>query len=61
MIKSSSFESPKPDLFAQYIIKNSISSLLRYVIMAQSNPILHHTEGLVTTGVGTTVVKRRII
>ena len=43
MMKSSSFESPKPYLFAQYL-KNSIQALLRYVIIAQSNPILYHTE-----------------
>ena len=43
MMKSSSFESPKPYLFA-HNLKNSISALLRYVIMAQSNSILYHTE-----------------
>ena len=54
MMKSSSFESPKQYIIAIYL-KNSIPELLRYVIMAQSNPILYHTEGLVATGVGTTV------
>ena len=43
MMKSFSFESPKPHLFAQYL-KNSIQALLRCEIKAQSNPILHHTE-----------------
>ena len=42
MMKSSSFESPKPYIFAQYL--NSIPALLKYVILAQSNPILYHTK-----------------
>ena len=37
------FESPKPYLFAQYL-KNSIQALLRYEIIAQSNPTSYHTE-----------------
>ena len=41
---SSSFKSPKSYLFGHYL-KNSIPVLWRYVIMAQSNPILLHTEG----------------
>ena len=40
---SSSNESPKPYPLAQYL-KNSIPALLRYVVMAQNNPILYHTE-----------------
>ena len=44
MMKSSSFESPKPYLLGNYL-KNSIPALLRYVILAQSHPILLHTEG----------------
>ena len=47
MMHSSSFESPKPYLFGYYL-KNSITALLRYVILAQSTPILLHTEGLVS-------------
>ena len=48
IMQSSSFESPKPYLFGYYI-KNSITALLRYVILlAQSTPILLHTEGLVS-------------
>ena len=47
MMNSSSFESPKPYLFGYYL-KNSITALLRYVILAQSTPILLHTEGLVS-------------
>ena len=43
MMKSFSFESPKAYLLAQYL-KNSSQALLRYVIIAQSNPILYHTE-----------------
>ena len=48
MMHSSSFESPKPYLFGYYL-KNSITALLRYVILAQSTPILLHTEGLVSS------------
>ena len=40
---SSSFESPMQYLFAQ-CSKNSILALLRYVITAQSNLTLYHTE-----------------
>ena len=47
MMHSSSFESLKPYLFGYYL-KNSITALLRYVILAQSTPILLHTEGLVS-------------
>ena len=47
MMHSSSFESPKPYLFGYYL-KNSIIALLRYVILAQSTPILLHTEGFVS-------------
>ena len=39
MIKSSSFESPKPYLFALNF-KKSIAALLTYVISIQSTPIL---------------------
>ena len=46
MMYISSFESPKPYLFGHYL-KNSITALLRYVILAQSTPISLHTEGLV--------------
>ena len=38
MINSSSFESPKPYLFMHYLIC-SVQALLRYLILAQSNPI----------------------
>ena len=43
MIKICSLESSKPYLFAQYL-KNIIQALLRYVIIAQSNPISYHTK-----------------
>ena len=43
VIYSSSNESPKPYLFAQNL-KNSIPALLRYLVLAQRNPILVHTE-----------------
>ena len=43
MLKSNSFESLKPYLFTTYL-KNSIPTLLRYVILAQRNPILHPKE-----------------
>ena len=46
MMHSSSFESLKPYLFGYYL-KNSITALLRYVILAQSTPISLHTEDLV--------------
>ena len=46
MINSSSFESPKSYLI-RYYLKNSITALLRYVILAQSTPISLHTEGFV--------------
>ena len=36
MMNSSSFESPKPYLFAHHL-KNRIPAFLRYVILAQSN------------------------
>ena len=39
MMHSNSLESPKPYLFDHYL-KNSITSLWRYVIFAQMNPIL---------------------
>ena len=38
MMHSSSLESPMPYMFAHYLI-TSIPALLRYVILAQSNPI----------------------
>jgi len=38
MMNSSSFESPKPYLFGYYL-KYSITTLLRYVILAPRNPI----------------------
>jgi len=44
MMHSSSFENPKPYVFGHYL-KNSITALLRYVILAQSTPISVHTEG----------------
>ena len=47
MMHSSSFESPKPYLFGDYL-NNSITALLRYVILAQNTPILLHKEGLVS-------------
>ena len=47
MTNSGSFESPKTYLFGHYL-KNSITALLRYVILAQNTPILLHTEGLVS-------------
>ena len=47
MMHSSSFESLKPSLFGYYL-KNIIIVLLRHVILAQSTPILLHTEGLVS-------------
>ena len=37
MMKSSSFECPKPHLLA-FKLKDSIEALLRYVILAQINP-----------------------
>ena len=43
MLKSNSFESLMPYLFTKYL-KNSIPTLLRYVILAQRNPILHPKE-----------------
>ena len=46
MMHSSSFESPKPYLFGNYL-KNSTTALLSYVILAQSTPISLHTEGFV--------------
>ena len=41
MMYSSSFQSPKP--LAQYFKKHS-STVLRHVILVQSNPISYHTE-----------------
>ena len=46
MMHSSSFESPKPYLFGNYL-KNSTIALLSYAILAQSTPISLHTEGFV--------------
>ena len=46
MMHSSSFESPKPYLFGNYL-KNSTTALLSYAILAQSTPISLHTEGFV--------------
>ena len=45
-MNSSSFESPKPYLFGYYL-ENSITAILRYVILAQSTPIFLHVEGFV--------------
>ena len=38
IMDSSSFDSPKPYPFALYL-KNNIAALLRYAILAQTNPI----------------------
>ena len=43
---SSSFKSPKPYFFGHYL-SNSITALLRNVILAQSTPISLHIEGFV--------------
>ena len=57
IMHSSSFQSPKPYPFGHYL-KNSISALLRYVILAQSTSISLYTEGFVPFVSLSTVLKR---